>query len=224
VDNTKGQVNSESDRTMKKADLKALHSSQSHEWYTSSRFIEAVREVLGAIDLDPASCEEANRIVGATCYYTQEDDGLPRDWQGRVFLNPPYGKTAGKSMQGIWARRLIEQYRSGAIHSAILLVKPCVSERWFQPLWDFPVCFTDHRIQFIASQSGQKGNGATQGGAFVYLGNDPERFALIFRSFGRVVLPDTRVVRQSVRQTRFNKTEYMRAYMRRRRAVARGRT
>src|SRR5438067_1795309 len=107
-----------------------------------------------------------------------------------------------KSMQGIWARQLIERDLRGAIHSVCLLVRPCVSERWFQPLWDFPVCFTDHRIQFIAEKRGQKGNGATQGGAFVYLGDKPECFALIFRPFGRVVLPDTRVVRQSVRQTR----------------------
>jgi hypothetical protein len=56
-----------------------LNSSASAEWFTPPRYIEAVREVLGAIDLDPASCESANRIVQATRYFTAADNGYTRD-------------------------------------------------------------------------------------------------------------------------------------------------
>jgi hypothetical protein len=52
-----------------------LNSSASAEWFTPPRYIEAVRAMLSAIGLDPASSEEANRIVGATRYYTQELEG-----------------------------------------------------------------------------------------------------------------------------------------------------
>jgi hypothetical protein len=34
-----------------------------------------VREVLGEIDLDPASCADANKIVRAKQFFTQEDNG-----------------------------------------------------------------------------------------------------------------------------------------------------
>jgi hypothetical protein len=43
------------------ANHQLLNSSESAEWFTPPCYIEAAREVLGAIDLDPASCEAANR-------------------------------------------------------------------------------------------------------------------------------------------------------------------
>jgi hypothetical protein len=57
----------------KPANHQLLNSSASAERFTPPRY--AVRAVLSAIDLDPASSEEANRIVGATRYYTQELEG-----------------------------------------------------------------------------------------------------------------------------------------------------
>ena len=65
-------------------------------WYTPVPHIEAARKVLGGIDLDPASTDEANRTVRAARYFTEDDDGLRQDWSAdgarpRVWLNPPYG-------------------------------------------------------------------------------------------------------------------------------------
>jgi hypothetical protein len=51
------------------------------EHYTSAPIIEAARRVFGGtIDLDPASCREANRVVRATKFFTKDDDGLQHDW------------------------------------------------------------------------------------------------------------------------------------------------
>ena len=69
----------------------ARHSMDSPEWYTPAPFVEAAREVMGAIDLDPASHEQANFIVRASKYFTADDDGLKQRWSGRVFINPPGG-------------------------------------------------------------------------------------------------------------------------------------
>lgn len=68
------------------------HSSETNEHYTPSAFTEAMREMVGGIDLDPASCAAANTLVQATSIFTAEDNGFTRKWAGRVWLNPPGGK------------------------------------------------------------------------------------------------------------------------------------
>jgi hypothetical protein len=109
-----------------------LKSSESVEWYTPKIYIEAARDVMGSIDLDPASSEMANEIVKATRYITQDDipDGLSQNWEGNVWLNPPYGKGSGS-----FTTKLIEEYSSGRVKSAILLLNAYGFDTiWFQPL------------------------------------------------------------------------------------------
>lgn len=69
----------------------ARHSSESNEHFSPSPVVDRARRVLDRIDLDPASCEEANRNVRAAQIYTAADDGFTRAWAARVFCNPPGG-------------------------------------------------------------------------------------------------------------------------------------
>jgi hypothetical protein len=186
----------------KPANHQLLNSSASAEWFTPACYIKAVREVLGAIDLDPASSLAANRIVQAAHYFTETDNGYTREWRGKLFLNPPYGwcypdgrrkEKGGISSQGHWTRRLIEQYRAGTVTEAILLINANTGEQWFQALWDFPICFVNHRIQFIPGEGTDPRKQPTKSNAFVYFGGEPHRFASVFRRFGRVVLPELKV-------------------------------
>lgn len=71
----------------------AKHLSKTAEHYTPGVFAEAARGTMGGIDLDPATCGQANRIIRAPITYGPEwgTDGLQEEWGGRVFLNPPGG-------------------------------------------------------------------------------------------------------------------------------------
>jgi hypothetical protein len=127
-----------------------LNSSESVEWFTPAPYVEAARNVLGSIELDPASCTEANAVVKADRWFGEnaaglELNGLQQSWiANTVFLNPPYGHDG----QRAWSARLLDFYQRAMVGSAVLLVNAATSEKWFHPLWHFPICFPDHRIKF----------------------------------------------------------------------------
>ncbi|MEO6595614.1 MAG: DNA N-6-adenine-methyltransferase [Planctomycetota bacterium] len=89
------------------------------EWYTPQPYIEAARDVLGAIDLDPASNRTAQAHVQAACFCTAEQDGLAQPWSGRMWCNPPYEHPLIKR----FVRKLVTEFESGAVSAAVLLVK-----------------------------------------------------------------------------------------------------
>lgn len=73
------------------------HSSKNDRWLTPSWITDVANEVLGHIDLDPASEEEANRSVKAKRFINETEDGLLADWGEwskvrNLFLNPPGGR------------------------------------------------------------------------------------------------------------------------------------
>jgi ParB family chromosome partitioning protein len=166
-----------------KVSTQAMVSSDSNEWYTPDNYLKTARHVLGDIDLDPASCELANKHVKANKIYTVDDDGLKHKWAGKVWLNPPYGDVGPK-----FAAKLIQEFEAGRVTEAILLVNSHVTDsKWFKPLFNYVLCFTDHRSKFW-NQDGI-GGAPTHGSVFVYFGNHPKKFADEFRHFGSVVQP-----------------------------------
>ena len=153
----------------------ALSSSESEEWYTPAAYIASVRAVLGTIDLDPASCEEANEVVGAARFYTKQQDGLAREWHGQVFLNPPYGRACAPFMD-----KLRREFTERRVTEAIALVSAYSTEtEWFQPLFDYLICFPDHRLRGWPNP--------TFGSAFVYLGKNADAFIREFSQYGVIV-------------------------------------
>ena len=183
-----------------KQSMKVLTSSLTNEWLTPPKYIEAAREVMGGIDLDPASNEVANRIVRATRYFTLEDDGLKTEWEGRCFLNPPYGKTGNSSNQSLWSRKALEEYAKGNISECVFLSKCTPGYAWWDWLFNDiqpTVCITRDRIAFVKPEWVQpdgsivypeKGDLRSKAAsAFWYIGNDDRKFAKVFRKFGRII-------------------------------------
>ncbi len=164
---------------------------KSNEWYTPARYVEVAREVMGSIDLDPASCELANRTVKAIRYYTQRDNGLAKEWHGNVWLNPPYGlvtpglRGSTKSLQAYFAKELLRRYQAQEIEQAIvLLFAPALGMPWFQPFWEYPVCIARHRVVFNKPDGTQDYYGF--GNVFIYLGSNEAKFIEVFSKFGRI--------------------------------------
>lgn len=152
----------------------ALYSSETPEWYTPKDIIDRVIWVMGGIDLDPCSNSHDAPNVPAAMVFTREDDGLSRPWQGRVYMNPPYGREIGE-----WTGYLKKQYEAGSVTQAIALLPSRTDTEWFRELRDYPRCFIWGRLKFSGSE-----NGAPFPSMLVYFGRDVERFRGGFEDVG----------------------------------------
>jgi hypothetical protein len=87
-----------------------------------------------------------------------------------------------ESSKKIWSERLLSDLSKFAVLEAILLVTASTGDAWFQPLWDFPICFP-RRIKFWGPNAGA---GNTGGSAIVYMGPNIGKFFHVFSEIGHV--------------------------------------
>lgn len=162
---------------------KVKHNSGNNEWYTPVEYIELARKVMGAIHLDPASSEKANKTVRAVDYCTKDDSGLDHLWWGSVWLNPPYSR----GLINKFINKLCQEWKAKGINQAIVLVNNCTETIWFQKISSISsaICLPKGRIKYIA-EDGLSKNSPIQGQVFLYIGNDPKRFCKYFGTIGQV--------------------------------------
>jgi len=140
---------------MKSSATLAKHSSASVEHYTPHKIVESARALMGGIDLDPATCKQANdEIVHAPNYFTKEHDGLARSWSGRVWLNPPGGKIGNDSLAKLFWAKLVDEYLAGDVTQACFLgfnleMLQTTQLGCARPILSFPFCVPSRRIAFL---------------------------------------------------------------------------
>lgn len=150
--------------------------SGNNERYTPKEYIDAAREVLGVINLDPASSELANETVKAEKFYTSENDGLAQEWYGNIWLNPPYAKDL--------LPQFAEKLANSDFNQAIVLVHNATETKWFLKFISkaSAVVFPTGRID--CKTPGENKNAPLQGSAIIYSGDNAEKFIEVFLKFG----------------------------------------
>jgi hypothetical protein len=159
------------------------NNSGNNEWYTPADYIEAAREVMGSIDIDPASNDIAQETVKAAVYYTAETNGLDKEWRGNVWMNPPYAS----DLIGKFIDKLVGELPN--IEQAIVLVNNATETEWFGKLISRAnaVCFPRSRVKFYMPDG--KTGAPLQGQAVIYFGEHKERFAEVFSGKGWCAIP-----------------------------------
>lgn len=160
------------------------HSARSDNWWTPPAVLDLAREVLGQIDLDPASCLQANAAVGATRYYTEADDGLTLPWAGTVWCNPPGGRRGNKSLAGLFWLKLIQD--RGALTHAIFMAFSAEALQNTQrkggpSIMDFPFCVPAKRIRFL--KPGVEATSPSHSNVVVYVPGTIDKTAEFVRVF-----------------------------------------
>jgi len=105
------------------------------EWLTPPEILQQ----LGEFDLDP--CSPINRPWDtANHHFSILDDGLSKEWIGRVWCNPPYGKEAEQ-----WLKRLASHGTGTALIFARTETKMFFKEVWAKAT---AVLFVEGRLHF----------------------------------------------------------------------------
>lgn len=147
--------------------LSAHHSARSEtvDWLTPPEWIER----LGPFDLDPC-CPPNMPWRTATTMWTRDDDGLTRNWFGRVWCNPPYGPP--KIIEP-WMRRAADNA------SGISLIFARTETRcWFKYIWPRAVAalFVEGRPHFHTVDGARaKGNSGAPVALIAYSEHDLEK-------------------------------------------------
>ena len=193
-----------------KQQMDVMLSSETNEWYTPPYIIEAVREVLGRIDVDPCSdpIGLCNTWIKATTTFDITNDGLSNPWYGNVFVNPPYGKVlwngsrwvypeepapgekkkhGHRSSQELWYTYFHNEYDEGRTKAGIFLARAVVGERWFRNAWEgsTAVALLKDLVRFINFKGVYVGK-AKVGTALFYLGPRPVKFQNVFEELAWV--------------------------------------
>lgn len=138
-----------------------IHANECAEWRTPDWVIECARELMGNIDLDPASDEVANKSVAADVFYDERTNGLKQRWDtdgypSRVLLNP-----TGRFVLEFWDK-LIEEWDANRVLTAFWVGFNLDHLRWLStrpkhPL-GFYTCIPRSRIKFVHPSGDPKKN------------------------------------------------------------------
>ena len=185
---------------------KALFSSERLDWLTPPYILDLVREVFhGTIDLDP--CADRSNNTKAKKFILSGDfpDGLHADWEGTVFMNPPYGKYIRR-----WTEKWYREFENHHMVAGIALVAARTDTKWWRYLSRTAdaICFVGphlgpdekcHRRLSFLIPGATTGTPSTFPSAVVFATNADEysigRFAMVFRSIGPVFVPASLVLR-----------------------------
>ena len=151
-----------------------------NEWYTPKEYIDAVKAVMGYIDIDPASSAIANEVVGAKRFYDIEENGLEQHWNGKIWMNPPY---AAKLITN-FVDKLVEEFTNGNVTEACVLTNNATETQWFRKLAESAsiISFPNSRIKYWKAD--KTISAPLQGGAIFYLGNNTIAFEKEFSDMG----------------------------------------
>lgn len=125
----------------------AGNSSGAHSWQTPAWLLQALRQTFGVFDLDPCAQTKRRRAasVSAKMLFTADDDGLSLPWHGKVFVNPPYGRSL-KS----WTSKARSEFAVGNASLVVALVPARTDTNWWHRdiLGDAAIVFLKGRLRF----------------------------------------------------------------------------
>ena len=168
-------------------------------WQTPDEYLNAARELMGDIDIDPASSERAQERIKAKVYYTKDTNGLDKSWFGKLLLCPPYGKEILEQ----FCEKAIVEYNSGNVTEGVIITNTNTTQaEFFNHVLGVcsAICLVKGCIKWVAGHEKEQQAIDRMGinwhaeyddhGCIVfYLGPNVDGFKRIFSKFGVCLCP-----------------------------------
>ena len=165
--------------------------SQSQDWGTPQKYVNAVKKVLGGeISLDP--CSSKYSIVKARVeYMLPAHNGLRESWDyPTIYVNPPYGinKKNGTTIRH-WLAKCAEAHKKYGSELLALVPVATNTGHWKKSVCGnaTAICFLyDTRLKYLENGK-DSGKGAPMSCAMIYWGNNYQKYYDVFINHGAVV-------------------------------------
>jgi phage N-6-adenine-methyltransferase len=122
------------DYVLKQAKTDGLYSSERGDWATPQDLFDLLNDEFD-FDLDVCAMPWSAKCAR---YFTPDDDGLSQVWEGRCFMNPPYGRDIGA-----WVEKADASAGNGDAEVVVCLLPARVDTDWW---WNY--CRFGH-IRFL---------------------------------------------------------------------------
>jgi site-specific DNA-methyltransferase (adenine-specific) len=120
--------------------------SKTSEWETPDEFYKKLDDEF-RFTLDPCATNKNHKCQK---YYTKDDDGLSKNWEGeRVFCNPPYGREIRK-----WVYKSLSEVCHGC-ELVVMLIPARTDTKWFHNYvyGKSEIMFVQGRLKFGCSKN-----------------------------------------------------------------------
>lgn len=126
--------------------MKVHYSTEKHTWETPQGFFDKINEIF-CFDIDVCAEHETAKVGK---YFTIDDDALTKDWIGKVWCNPPYGREQIKFIE----KACSESKKHGSIIVMLIPARP-ETKVWQNIIFKeaTQVCFIKGRLKFGNSEN-----------------------------------------------------------------------
>jgi ParB family chromosome partitioning protein len=167
-----------------------IHNSGNNEWYTPDHYLKLARLFLGEIDLDVASCKEANEVVRAKRYFDTTTNGLVQSWVAEnVWMNPPYSR----DLFSKFVDKFLVEYSNKSFKKGVILCNNGTETKAGQSLLENcnAALFVKNRIKFL-NEDLQPANSPVQGQIMLFFDSTNKNIhsSLVkeFKNYGSLLL------------------------------------
>ncbi len=127
-----------------------IYKNKKDDWHTPKEIVE----LFGHFDMDPCTTKDSAKRLEIKNYYTKRDNGLTKEWTGKVWLNPPF------SNKEEWIKKARDYVNGGGEVFLLLPLSP-ETKIWHECILGNAIIYIPNkRISFLENGK-SKGKGSS---------------------------------------------------------------